>query len=322
MAAYNDYMMQVKRLVGYDEHSVLYNDDDLLDFINIARAETAAQGQCLRFVTPYQGQILRIHVTDPGSGYVDPAVTLSPPDQPSGAIPFPGGLTATATAQQVGGMISNISVASGGDGYFTPPLVTISDLTGPGQGAEAVAEVAPLNAAVPEQEIYEFSQIDLSPAGGLDAILAVKGVSFIWGNWQWTANRVSFSRYMALTRQWTTNFFAPPEVVCQQGQGTSGSLRIYPIPDQPYPMIWDTLCLPQDLIDDTSYEPIPQPWRRAVPYYAAHLALLARAAQIPQLFNLSQAYFNEKTGGLFNTAMTRARAFSQPGAIGSFYGRI
>jgi hypothetical protein len=321
VGALNSYLMQTQRLVGLDSHQELFNLDDLIEFVNIGRQEVAAQGQCLRYVTPYQGSVMSIEVTAPGAGYVLPVVTITPPDQPSGAIPFPSGATATALAQQIGGMISSVGISFGGAGYFTPPLVTITDLSGPGEGATAVATLSPFNAALPGQEIYEFSAIDLSPAG-YGAVLAVLGVSFLWGNWQWTANRVSLSKYMAVIRQWTTNFLAPPEWCCQQGQGVAGSLRLYPIPDQPYPMIWDALCLPQDLLDDTSQEVIPDPWRRAVPYYAAHLALLSRSATVPQLMPLAMRYYNEEKGGLFNNMMARARAFSQPGYTSSFYWRV
>jgi len=127
---------------------------------------------------------------------------------------------------------------------------------------------------------------------------------------------------MALIRQFTTNFLAPPTWCCQYGQGVDGSLKLYPIPDQNYPMIWDCLCLPSDLQSDLDYEAIPAPWTRAVPYYAAHLTLLSQSARVPQLKGLADSYFNEKTGGLFNTMMKRARAFSQPGYTSSFYGRV
>ncbi len=321
MGALNSYLLQTQRLIGYDRHQELFTLDDLIEFVNIGRQEVAGQGQCLRYVTPYQGSILSIEVTAPGGGYVLPVVTITPPDQPSGAIPFPSGAPATAEAQQIGGMISSIGVSFGGAGYFDPPLVTISDLTGPGAGATAIAHLSPFNTANPSQEIYEFSAIDLSPAG-YGAVLAVLGVSFIWGNWQWSANWVGLSKYMAEIRVWTTTLLSRPEWCCQQGQGVAGSIRLWPIPDQPYPMIWDTLCLPQDLLDDTSQEVIPEPWRRAVPYYAAHLALLARSAQVPQFMPLALKYFNEDSGGLFNRIMTRARAFSQPGHVSSFYWRI
>lgn len=321
MGALNTYLMHTRRLVGYDHHMEMYSESSLLEFINIGRQEVAAQGQCLRYVTPYQGSVLTVEVTSPGSGYVSPVATVTPPDQPSGALPFPSGATATLIAQQLGGAISSIGVDFGGAGYFTPPLVTISDASGPGTGATAIAHLSPFNAAVPGQEIYEFAAIDLTPSG-YGAILAVKGVDLIWGNWQWSPARVGLSKYMAEVRQWTTNFLAPPQYCCQQGQGTAGSLRLYPIPDQPYPMIWDTLCLPQDLLDDTSQEVIPDPWRRAVPYYAAHLALLSQSARVPQMVGLADRYYNEKTGGLFNNMMVRARAFSQPGYTSSYYWRI
>ena len=313
------YLAQVQRLIGYDEHQGLYNIDDLAEFVNIARGEVAAQGQCIRRKTPSSGAIYQLNVVAPGVGYSNPLVTISAPDAPSGSLPYPLGAQATATVQQIGGQISGGFINFGGAGYFQP-TATIIDPTGTGAIVQPV--VVPINQTMYGQEEYPFSGVSMAPFPGVGQILAVRSVTFTWGNEQWSLTNVSFSRYQAQIRRYTSSFFAPPGVCCQFGQGTEGTLLLYPFPDQSYQMVWDTTCLPLDLIDDTSFEAIPPPFDKAVPYYAAHLALLSRAAEVPQMLPLANTYFNEKTGGLFGAHMRRARAFSQPGQVSSFYGRV
>lgn len=313
------YLQQVQRLLGYDETQSYYSIDDLAEFVNIARGEVAAQGQCIRILTPCSGAVYALQVVEPGANYTNPQVSISAPDAPSGSLPYPLGAQATGAVQQIGGQISNGSVVFGGAGYFQP-VAKVSDPTGAGAVVQPL--VTPLNQAVYGQEEYPFTGVSLAPFPGIASILAVKSVSFVWNNWQWSASHVGFSKYQALIRQYVASFYAPPVWTCQFGQGTNGSIKAYPLADQAYQMQWDALCLPEDLIDDTTFEAIPEPWTKAVPFYAAHLALLARAAEIPQLMPLAMSYFNERTGGLFMVHMRRARAFSQPGQVSSFYGRV
>lgn len=314
----NHYLQMVQRFVGYDEHQDLYNPDDLIEFINIARAEVAAQGQCIRGLTSPSGGIIQGVVNTGGSGYTSPSVSISVPDLPPGSLPAPFGQQAQALAQQIGGVVSDVAIEVGGSGYYAPSG-SIVDPTG--SGATVSFQTNPVTTTQAGQEVYRFSDIDLSGQPGVGSILTVLSINLIWGNWQWELSRCSLSKYMALIRQFTTNFLAPPVWAAKVGQGTMGSFMLYPIPDTNYPMLFDCIFLPMDLDDDLQFEPIPKPWTKAVPYYAAHLALLSQAAKVPQLLPLANQYFNEKTGGLFGTMMRRARAFSDPGWSTSFYGR-
>lgn len=312
------YLQQTQRLLA-DPNQAIYNIDDLQFYVNEARRKVAAQGQCIRRVSPVSGSILTVDVTNPGSGYTAPVVAITPPDSPSGYLPYPQGAQATAAATVIGGRISNIGVTFGGGGYFQPE-VTITDPHG--TGATAVATVSPVNQTTIGQEVYRFSDVPMSSFPGISAILSVRGVSIIWSNWEYSVNWVSYSKYNALVRQYVSTFFAPPTMGCQVGQGTDGSIHLYPLADQPYLMQWDTLCLPSDLSSDQDYEAIPDPWRHAIPFYAAHLALLGRAAEVPQMLPLAMQYYNEKNGGLYMAHMKTARATSQPGRVSSFYGRV
>lgn len=315
------YAQALRRLIGYDENFALFSEDDLNSFISIARQEVAAQGQCIRRLSPCQGSIYTLDVTNPGSGYTAPTLTISAPDAPSGSKPYPQGLQATGDLQIIGGQISNASVVIGGAGYFQP-TVTINDATG--SGAVITPTLTPLWQTNVGQEEYAFSDIPLAGFPGISSVLAIRSITIFWGpgNWQWSCGRVSFSKYQALYRQYSTQWLAPPVIACQFGQGIEGTYKLYPIADQAYPQQVDCICLPADLEDDTSYEAIPVPWRNAVPFYAAHLALLSKAAEVPQMLPLALQYFNETTGGLFMTHMRRARAFSQPGYVSSYYGRL
>lgn len=313
------YLQQLQRLIGFDEHQALYNIDDLIAFTNIARAEVAAQGQCIRRLSPAQASIMTLNVVEPGTNYTNPSLQISAPDAPSGSPPYPAGLQAQGVCMAIGGQIATAGLTVGGDGYFQPS-VTVNDPTG--TGAVISAQVGPVWATQFGQEEYFFRDIPLGGFAGVESVLAIRSVSFNWNNWQWSASRVGFSKYMGLIRQYVASFYAPPVWCCQFGQGIDGSYKLYPLPDQPYSQSVDCMCLPQELTDDTTYEAIPAPWRHAVPFYSAHLCLLSKSAEIPQMLPLANTYFNERSGGLFQVAMRRARAFSQPGYSSSFYGRV
>jgi hypothetical protein len=142
----------------------------------------------------------------------------------------------------------------------------------------------------------------------------------IWQNIRYVANYLSFSQFQAMVRSYTNpNFLYTPFWWTQYGQGTNGTFYIYPIPDQEYPIELDTLLLPAPLVDDSSVELIPKPWDAAIPFYAAYLALLS--TNEPQRVALAFKYFNDVNGGLFNFYMRRARAFSAPFKVSSWYGR-
>lgn len=314
----NTYLQRVQRLLA-DETQSIYSLDDLTTYVNEARVEVAAQGQCIRRTTPISGSIMSLQVVKPGSGYTNPTIQISPPDSPQGFLPYPTGAQATGTLQRIGGQISSGSVTFGGSGYFAP-AATVSDPTGTGAVVQPI--VTPVSQTTYGQETYDFGDFPMAMYPGVGPILSVRSVSVQWTQWQYSISFVSFSKYQALVRQYVSSFYAPPVIGCQFGQGTDGSFKLYPLADQNYQLTLDALCLPDDLVDDQSPEAIPDPWRRAVAYYAAHLALLGRASEYPQFAQLAFRYFNEKDGGLFAMYMRRARAFSQPGRVSSFYGRV
>lgn len=285
------------------------NPTDLISYINRARREIALRSQSVRVLTPVSGGIQNIQVTAGGTGYTNPTVVISAPDSPSGAPPFPAGAQAIATATQVGGVIRNISVDFGGDGYFQP-TVTITDPTG--TKATATATTNPINVTAAQQEIYQFSRAPLQTFPGVDSIFAVKSVSMIYANYRYSLPCYDFSTYQALIRQYPRQYLYVPTVFGQHGQGTAGTLYMYPIPSTAYLMEWDCLCLPSDLTTDQDPEIIPSPWIDAVPIGAAVYCY-------EELQNWNTArYYQEK----FDSYCHRYSQYARPGRATNLNGRF
>lgn len=309
MTVLSDYCQQVQRFIR-DPDQRFINPADLVLYVNRARREVSERTQCLRYLTPISGQVSTITIVSGGTGYGSPVVTISTPDMPSGVAPFPAGVQATATATQAGGVINDISVTYGGSGYANP-LITITDAAGTGSGATATGNVIQAKMTVANQEVYKFSDIDLSQAEGYGAVFAVQSVSIIYSNYRYSLPMYDFSTYQSTIRQYPNQYLYVPTMASQRGQGTSGDLYLYPIASQAYPLELDCFCLPNDLSTDSDYEAIPQPWQDAVPYFAAHLCYL-------ELQNLNAAEYYLK---LYDGMVHRYSGYARIGRRINPYGR-
>lgn len=271
MASLFGYLKATQRFLREQQQSFL-NIDSLTDYINRGRKEVAMRCQAIRVLTPISGAVTAWTVTNPGSGYSNsPTFAVSPPDFPSGILPNPNGAQATAAGIVQSGQILAIDSVYGGSGYFQPTL-TITDTTG--KGASATPVLSYINQINQGQEVYKFSDINLAANPGCDAVYFVRSVALLYNNFRYVLPCYAFSVYQALLRNYPFNFQGPPEFSSQFGQGTGGSFYVYPIPSQQMQAEWDCLVTPSDLIDDQSYEALPDPWTDAVSYYAAHLAMI------------------------------------------------
>jgi hypothetical protein len=259
-------------------------------------------------VPPTSGSIIAIEVTNPGSGYTSPTVVITPPDSPNGALPYPAGAQAVANAQTIGGMISNVSVSFGGAGYFQPQ-VTITDPHG--TGAIAVPQLSPISVLQFQQEVYNFADFPLDTFAGVQSVFAVIDVSVIYANYRYVLPYYPLSIYQAYIRQYPRQYLYVPTMHTQLGQGTGGSLLMYPIPSQQYQWEADCICLPEDLVSDNEPEALPAPWTDAVPYMAASLAY----AEL-QNFNASKYYQDQ-----YDNFVHRYSAYARPGRTINPYGR-
>ena len=308
MASLFTYLKQAQRFL-HDSKQELIEPGDLIDYCNRARREVAMRAQCIRRVPPISASLIGANIVAPGSGYTAPVVQITPPDFPSGLTGAPNGAQATATATQIGGQIVNVAIDFGGAGYFQP-LITITDPTG--TGAVVVPVLSRINATIAGQEEYRFADLDFSTYPGVESAFAVKSVSIIYANYRYSLPCYSFSAYQAYIRSYPLQYQYVPTICSQYGQGAGGSLFMYPLASQPYQMEWDCFCLPSDLTTDQDYEPIPDPWTDAVPYFMAYLAYM-------ELQNLNAARMYQDQ---FDNFMHRYRAAASPGRVTNPYGRF
>lgn len=301
------YLQDCQRLLR-DSRQMDINPDDLRVFINRARRELAMRSQCIRRTPPISGPITTITVLTTGSGYTNPTITISGPDFASAKIVNPAGLQATASVRQIGGQISNVSVLNGGDGYFQP-TATIHDPTG--SGATVAVHTVPLCVLNPFQEEYAYANFPVATFAGVRSVFSILSVSSLFNNLRYMWLYKSFTEYQAFIRTYTQQYFYTPAVWSQYGQGVAGTFLCYPIPAQTYQFEVDALCLPADLIDDTSFEAIPEPWTDAVAYGAVALAY-----QELQVEDKAAAYWAQ-----FYSYINKYGMYARPGIVPVIYRR-
>jgi hypothetical protein len=301
MATLNDYLQQTQRMLR-EKKQDLINPDDLRVYINRARREVAMRTQCLRVEPNISGQVQTASVILGGTGYTAPTMSITTPDFPSGQPPTPLGAQATGTVAISGGSIVSAGITYGGSGYFQP-LATITDATG--SGASVSLFTSKVNTLVAGQEQFFFSAIDLSPFPGMGKVFAIRSVSVIYANYRYSLPKYSYTEYQAYIRQFPFQYQYVPTFFCQVGQGTSGYLLFYPLASQTFQVDIDCYCLPSDLINNQSFDPIPDPWTDAVPYFASHLGMLDI-----QNGNMARMYLElfEKQLGIYSHSANIGRA--------------
>jgi hypothetical protein len=303
----SDYTKMVKGMLR-DRGDKLLQLDDIEIYVNRARREIALRTQCIRDIPPIAGPITSLIIEYPGSGYTNPVVVITPPDFPRGSKVYPAGAQATGIAQQVAGHLSQASVVFGGDGYFQPQ-VSIVDPTG--TGARVRAETIPLNVTQFNQEIYNFTDFPINTFAGISYPFAVLSIAMIFNGYRYTLSSYPFTVYQGFIRNYPQQYEYVPTIYSQYGQGVGGSLYMYPLPSMVYQFEADCLCLPADMIDDGSYEAIPQPWQDAVPYFAAHLCYIEL-----QNFNAARGMLE-----LYDRQRLTYSSGARPRYLANMYGR-
>jgi hypothetical protein len=315
------YLTQLQTLLGTSS-TQLYSQAQLTTAINEARNQVSMRAQCVRCLTPVSGPISNLSLTSSGSGYVSaPQVVITGPDFPSGFLPNPQGLQATATCTISGGAVNTITLISTGTGYFAPAI----SFTGGSAAvsATATAVISNITATVQGQEQYPYSYflnaLQLNTAySGIQSIVAVKSIAYVWGTFRYVRIQPSFSKYQAMVRTWSQAYQDIPSFAAQYGQGTNGTFFMYPVANAAYQFEADCFCMPVPLVDDTTYEAIPPPWQDCVQYYAANKCLLG-VGRYDDAMRMSND--DPRAPGLFQQQMVIARKAAEQGNTQNWYGR-
>lgn len=260
-----DYFNQVQSLI-HDYTNSSWSQAEITRRINDARKDTAMDCQCVRKlktqvqlltgqeIYAYEGAVGGAIVTAGGSNYgTGSTVPVTFTAAPS------GGTTATAIGNLTGGALSSITMTQWGQGYTSPPAVTVGGI-GTGAAATAVTMINVLN---------------------------VISISNIWNTMRYTLSFAGFSRFQAWARMLQSQGFQSEPGMWTIHQGDK-FVYVDPPPNQIYTSEWDIVSLPQtQLVNLTDVDTdIPDPYAQAVQFKAAHYLLLKHQ-------NFGQAEFYE-----------------------------
>lgn len=261
MTVLSTYVTRVQQLI-HDQSYQTVSSTDMISYVNRARRRVAQDCQCVRKLVSGQGPIVSVTVNNGGSGYVNPTVTVT------GGM----GTGAVLTPTVVAGVITAISVTSGGNNYSPPLAISITDSKG--VGATATANQSSLLATVVGQEVYTYASANSYLPTGYSSILDVLNVAATWGGMKPALSQISFGEIQAYYRSYAVATLGQPYKWAKYGQGVGGSIYLWQIPSTAQSMDWDCVCLPTDLVDDTTVDAIPEPFDDAAIYYAARLCFL------------------------------------------------
>lgn len=291
------YLPRLQSLIS-DFNASFWSTALLTNFINEARGQIAAEGQCIRILPPSTNGIASIAVNTGGHYTSAPTVVIN-------GI----GSGATATATLSGTAVNTITVNTVGLGYDNTTTISF---TGGGQTVAATATPT-INCwnTVANQEVYTFAAANTYAqlTSGVQSILFVESVAVSWGALKPTLDQWNWNDLQAMVRAYPI-VSGQPAMFAQLGQGEGGSLYIQPVPTQAAAMDWVCICTPINLALESDPEAIPYPWTDCVPYYAAYLAFM-NARRKDEAANMYAIYQRN---------MNRARAFSDSSMIPSYYG--
>lgn len=108
--------------------------------------------------------------------------------------------------------------------------------------------------------VLTIRQLSVNTTGSVYKMLANRP-------WPW------FNRYNLANGQSISS--GVPNTWSQQAPGIQGVFGIAPPPNSGYTISADVVCMPADLVSDSTYDAIPAPFDDAVPYYAAYKAYLS-----------------------------------------------
>jgi hypothetical protein len=116
---------------------------------------------------------------------------------------------------------------------------------------------------IASQETYAYSALPYSTS-----TIDVLNVTLIWGSTRTPLDYMPFTEFNQKLRFFSTQV-SRPSVFTVYGQQM---IRLGPVPDQIYAMEWDTVVLPQVLVNYTDQDILNFPYTSPVPYYAASKA--------------------------------------------------
>ena len=158
---------------------------------------------------------------------------------------------------------------------------------------------------------YQFTTIQFSPtdAPSIKNAIAIRMINLVTATGQ--------QRLVVREWPWFNNYIiarpventGPPKIWTQYRQGSPQGVIFINIPNAVYSLAIDAICVPVDLVDDTTPEILPYLWTDAVPFYAAWYAFMAFQRQADADHMLER----------YTQMMGRARSGVTPGVLPGTY---
>lgn len=273
MSAYSDYLTDLQRLL-HDSSNQFWTEPEKIDYINRARDRVVRDTGCYRILqTNYLAPGLEVYPFGGVTGCLITAGGSGYVGAPGVTFTGGGGTGAAGTAVLTSGVVTSITITATGSGYTSAPAVGFAS------GA-AAATAGIINAA-------SFDVVN---------------TTVWWGNSRTVLRYMAWSRFNALMRYYT-NYTGVPAVFSVYSYN---SLYIQPLPSQLYQAEMDTVWQPPTIVDTTTVEVIPFPFRSPVAFYAAYLAKMKEQSwgEANQFFE----QYNRQIMSSLNSAFTRRLA--------------
>jgi hypothetical protein len=144
------------------------------------------------------------------------------------------------------------------------------------------------------QEAYGFALLPQSTA-----TIDVLNITVLWGSMRVPLNYMVFTEFNMKMRAWQS-FQARPVSFTMYGQNT---VYVGPIPDQTYVSEWDTVVIPNTLVNSGDVDSIGFPFTPGISFYAAYLAKYKE--QSYEEADRLKAEYTKKIGESLRSSFTR-----------------
>jgi hypothetical protein len=133
---------------------------------------------------------------------------------------------------------------------------------------QQLVNLVTLTAGVEQYLISALPLGSVTPSLTGYTVIDVMGINVLWGGTRIKLAQLGWDRFDRQFRYWNNMQSRP---VCFSRMG-SLSIYVGPLPDQSYQSDWDIALTPPALVNDSTTEPIPDPFTTPIKYYAAYLA--------------------------------------------------
>lgn len=217
------------------------------------------------------------------------------------------GQSAFGTSAQPGNMIP---------GAFIPGTLPGS-ASGNSNQSGAPATASNGFTTIPNVELYTYNYANpflQAQYTGYDKVIYVFNISVSWGGVRPTLRWMPWDNLQAYARAASQGVVSNPVAWSAKGVGENGQAWLFPVPNNTVfaEQEWECICTPKPLYTNADFDVLPEVYKSAVDYYAAHLAYLGQ-----QRTGMSQIM-----SGLFEEQLLTTGVSTDFGHVEDYYNQL